>query len=144
MPPMFWYLAAAIFVVAAGLILLTILLQGREFGKEAVKPLSKDYDEKCLRASLAQEVTKDIPSLLGEDIKRADIDLDDRDDILCDWCVCPAGEGCHNDRDDDDGDKLPKRCEMDEDQNKTTVFAPECVPMKNTKFGTGTQCWFSE
>ncbi|MFC1801151.1 hypothetical protein ACFLZB_01710 [Nanoarchaeota archaeon] len=130
-------LVLAVIIVAAAL-----LFQGLAQKKQAEKSVTErfgSWDEKCVDATRALKVTQDLPELLGQETVRVDEDLDKRDDVLCDWCVCK--EGCHNDADDKDGDKLPDICDLAADNNKTAEFHKRCGQLGDTTFGKATQCW---
>ena len=79
----------------------------------------------------------------GTEDHKSDVDKDGRDDYLCDNCVCPVGDGCHNDNNDNDGDALPSRCDAD-DQDKTNkdFHKKNCGESQMINLGTtwGKQC----
>ena len=63
-----------------------------------------------------------------------DIDGDGRHDYLCDQCVCRIG--CHNDNDDKDGDKLPYKCDADDNDKLNINFNnATCPPEKIKEIG---------
>ena len=92
-------LVVILLVIAVGVIYRGIIPKQKE-----ILQLSPEKDILC----------KGIP------ITKGDMDKDDRDDYICDWCVCEKGKGCNNNiveegGDDHDGDGLPVACDEDDD-----------------------------
>lgn len=98
------YLGAAILVIVLLFVLIRVgVIPLPKLGEEVIK-LAPAQDRTCLTST---EVKKN----LGETPR--DIDEDGRADS-CDACVCERGQGCHNDDNDADGDKLATLCDKDD------------------------------
>jgi hypothetical protein len=107
--PMMWIVIG--FIIAAAILAISFyFIRGGARTGQQVLELSPKADALCITATKTKSFTYEIK----------DMDNDNRDDQTCDWCVCQTG--CHNDRDDKDGDKLPDKCDDDSDDIKIIKF----------------------
>lgn len=51
-----------------------------------------------------------------------DIDEDGLFDVNCDNCVCPKDQGCNNEKDDADGDKIPVKCDKNDKKDGGSLY----------------------
>lgn len=103
---------------------------------EKITAGAPNADEICLQAT-------QIKASLGKSV--VDTDKDGRDDS-CDWCVC--ADGCNNDKDDKDGDKLPAACDKNDDPAKGGMGVQQFDTTKCSnkfenlfKISSGWQCY---